>query len=122
METYYFVEELPLALEYGMSPHQFWEEDIDLFYAYQKAYVNRVHNQAHLIGLYNELAFSVTMANAFRNKNSDVVPYPKEDVYNPLKTKAKDKEKTFIESLDTTENNNQLYNIKKILEERRKNK
>lgn len=122
METYYFVEELPLALEYGMSPHQFWEEDIDLFYAYQKAYVNRVHNQAHLIGLYNELAYSVTMANAFRQKNSDVVSYPKEDVYNPLKTQAKDKEKTFIESLDTSENNNQLYNIKKILEERRKNK
>lgn len=121
METYYFVEELPLALEYGMSPHQFWEEDIDLFYAYQKAYVNRVHNQAHLIGMYNELAYSVTMANAFRQKNSDVVSYPKEDVYNPLKTQAKDKEKTFIESLDTTENNNQLYNIKKILE-RRKNK
>lgn len=119
METYYIVEELPLALEYGMTPHEFWEEDCELFYAYQKAYINKSHTQAYLQGLYNELAYSIAIANSFRKRTDKPIEYPKEQVFNPFNQKQ-EKQKTFVEQIDTSQNNNGLYNLKQMLGERRK--
>lgn len=103
-----------------MTPHQFWDEDPDLLFAYQQAYINKIHKQAHINGLYNNLAFSIALSNAFREKNTKVIEFPKEDVFNPF-TQKKEKKETYLSSLDTSENNNQLFQIKKILGERRKN-
>ena len=112
------MEELPLALQYGMTPQQFWEDDPDLIYAYQKEYINDLHKKAHANSLYNYLALSTSLANAFKDKNAKTIEFPKEDVFNPFTHANKQKEKSFISSIDTTENNNQLYQIKKILTER----
>ena len=119
MEDYYFFEELPLALEYGMTPQQFWEEDEDLFFVYQQAYINRKHNEAHLIGLYVELAVEIGINNLFAKK-SEKQNYPYEDVYNPLKAKKEKTEKSLLSTIDTSKNNNGIYSIKKMIEERRK--
>lgn len=112
METYYFVEELPLALEYGMTPHQFWDEDADLFYAYQQAYINKLHKQAHVQATYNSLATYLGIANAFREKGAEYIQYPKEEVFNPF-AKIEEKEKSYINTIDTSINNNGLYKIKR---------
>jgi hypothetical protein len=114
---------LPLALQYGMTPQQFWDEDSDLFFAYQKAYYNKVHKQAHINALYNNLAFSTTLSNAFREKGSKAIDFPKEDIFNPFtqEKKMEAENKKFINTLDTSKNNNQLFQIKKIIEERRRN-
>lgn len=119
MEDYYFFEELPLALEYGMTPQQFWEEDEDLFYVYQQAYINQKHNEAHLIGLYVELAVEIGINNLFAKK-SEKQNYPYEDVYNPLKANKEKTEKSLLSTIDTSKNNNGIYSIKKMIEERRK--
>lgn len=113
MEDYYYLEELPLALKYGMSPHQFWDEDSDLFYAYQEAYINRMHELSWANGLYTELALEIALSNAFKDKNSKSIEYPNEDVYNPLKNVKK------FEKIDTRKNNNHMYTLKQRLEERR---
>ncbi len=119
METYYFVEELPLALEYGMTLDEFWNEDCDLLYAYQKAYINKLHTNAHIQGLYNELSYRIAIANSFKKKDDKPVEYPKEQVFNPFE-QQKERNKSFIENIDTSQNNNGLYNLKHILGERRK--
>lgn len=37
---------LPLAIKIGMTPHQFWEDDPDDFWAYWDAYQMRKHDDA----------------------------------------------------------------------------
>ena len=56
----------------------------------------------------------------------DVLPspdFPKEDIFNPFtqEKKMEAENKKFINTLDTSKNNNQLFQIKKIIEERRRN-
>ena len=119
METYYLVEELPLAIEYGMSLDDFWNGDFDLLFAYEKAYINKLHKQAHLQGLYINLALSVSLSNMFKKNSQRPVEYPKEDIFNPFKTTIKNNNST-ISKIDTSKNNNELYQLKKKIEERRK--
>lgn len=113
------VEELPLALEYGMSLDDFWNGDCDLIYAYQKAYINKMHNTAYVNSLYNKVAYEVCLANAFRKKGTKATKFPTEAIFNPFSQKQK-QEKSYIQSIDTTNNNNGLYNLKAMIEERRK--
>ena len=47
---------LPLALEVGMTPFDFWYGDLYLLDAYVVAYNNRVKNTAILNGLYTYIA------------------------------------------------------------------
>ena len=124
METYYYVEELPLAIEYGMSIDEFWNGDIDLFQAYQKAYINRLHKQSHIQGLYTKLALELAMSNAFKGKNDKYVNFPNEDIYNPFNQSINvvNKEDKFINNIDVSKNNNELYQLKAKLKERRKQK
>lgn len=122
MEQFYFCEELPLALEYGMTPHEYWDEDEDLFVAYQKAYYNRLHKQAYLNGLYGYDAVEIALANVLRDSKKTPKPYEyhKKDVYNPFNEENQEK-KGYINTINTTENNNELFSIKrKITEERSK--
>lgn len=113
------MEELPLALEYGMSVDEFWNGDPDLIHAYREAYINKLHRQAHIQGLYNFNAYSVVLSNAFSKREGKKAEYPKTDIYNPLNEKNNSKEKTFVETIDTTKNNNGLYQLKRIISERR---
>lgn len=119
LETYYIVEELPLALECGQSVDEFWNGNPNLLFAYYKAYVNRIHKHSHIQGMYNFIAFSYSMANAFKKKTDKPVEYPKEDIFNPFNEKNTKKGKSYISSIDTSENNNGLYNIKQRLSRRK---
>lgn len=118
METYYYVEELPLAIEYGMPIDEFWNGDIELFYAYQKAYINRLHRQSHIQGLYMNLALNVTYSNMFKKNNQKETEYPKFDVYNPFLQNINNN--SYISKIDTSTSNNELYQIKKRIKERGK--
>lgn len=112
-----YYDMLCIAIEYGMTPKQFWEEDIQLLYVYQKAYVNRLHRETHLQGLYNELAFSVVIGKAFSKKENKKINYPKEDVYNPFKQENKK-----VERKQPTQqmSMNDMYQLKQKFMERRK--
>ena len=79
IDTYYY-DLLEQAIEYGMTPNQFWEEDIELFFCYRNAYIKRLHNQCHIQGLYNFMAYSITIANMFKKNKSDKIDYPKKDL------------------------------------------
>lgn len=79
IDTYYY-DLLEQAIEYGMTPNQFWEEDIELFFCYRNAYIKRLHNQCHIQGLYNYVAYSTVIANMFKKDNSDKINYPKKDL------------------------------------------
>lgn len=113
-----------MAIEYGMTPHQYWDEEVELFYVYQKAYINRIHNTAHINGLYINLALETCFYNLFRDtkKNNKAKEYPINAVFNPfinVKNNGNNNGKNFIDSFDTSKNNNQIYKIKSILKERR---
>ena len=123
MEAYYYVEELPLAIEYGMSIDEFWNGDIDLFYAYEKAYINRLHKQSHIQALYQKLAIEFAMSNAFKKKEDKYIEYPNEDIYNPFNNNISVNNKNkVINKIDVSKNNNELYQLKAKMEERRKQK
>lgn len=77
-ETYYQL--LENAIEYGMTPKQFWEDDIEEYYCYQYAYLKKLHNTCHTQGLYNFVALSVVIGNAFREKNKKPLEYPQENI------------------------------------------
>lgn len=76
----YYYDLLSLAIEYGMTPKQFWEEDIELFYCYQNAYLNRIHTQCHTQGLYNSIALGVVLGNMLKKKGTKDIEYPKENL------------------------------------------
>ena len=50
-----------------MSIHDFWHEDMDLIYAYEKAYYNDMYQRAYIYGAYNEIAYSIAYSNAWKN-------------------------------------------------------
>lgn len=73
---------LPLALTFGMSTVEFWEEEPDLLWAYRKSYMERkkqeadtINFQCWLAGAYIYQAFSVVLANAFAKKGSTPQKY-----------------------------------------------
>ena len=73
-----------MAITYGMSVKEFWEENPDLFWAYRFSYLSKMkfenenlNFQAWLQGAYVNEAVSVALNNAF-NKNKieySKVPY-----------------------------------------------
>jgi hypothetical protein len=60
-----------------MTPEQFWHDDLRLLEVYQKAYLRHTSYMAWLNGQYDNIAFSVVMANAFAKKGSNRAEYPK---------------------------------------------
>lgn len=105
-----------------MSLQEFWEEDCDLLFAYQKAYINKIHKQSHIQGMYNNLAFGNIVANMFKGKNQESVSYPQYDVFNPFSNaeqQIKETNKKLLSTIDLSKNNNGIYQIKKKLRERR---
>lgn len=61
-----------MAITYGMSVREFWEDDPDLFWAYRFSYFTKLkngqelfNNNAWLQGAYFHEAISVALCNAF---------------------------------------------------------
>lgn len=86
---------LPLAIEYGMSVKEFWENDPDLFWAYRFSYINKqkkeqeiMNTKAWLQGAYIYEAVSVALSNAFSKTKST---YSKEP-YNLKKEESREQE------------------------------
>lgn len=70
--TDWFYDLLPMAITYGMSVKEFWEEDPDLFWAYRFSYIEKIkfenedkNGTAWLQGAYIYEAVSIALANAF---------------------------------------------------------
>jgi hypothetical protein len=80
--TEIFEEVFPFYLSIGMSYEEFWEGDLSLPKFYREAEKQRnkrrfdeMNYNCWLQGLYNYEAFSCTIANAFRKKNSRPISY-----------------------------------------------
>lgn len=58
-----------------MTYEQFWHYDPNLLTVYQKAYYNRIHEEAHLYGQYNFIALSTALSNAFRKQGTKPQKY-----------------------------------------------
>lgn len=58
-----------------MTAEQFWHEEPKLLEVYQRAYYNRLHEEAHLSGYYNYVAVSIALSNAFRKKGTQEAKY-----------------------------------------------
>lgn len=64
-------ELLPIALQCGMTPNQFWDEEPRLLECYiRKKELERddINNNAWLFGIYTTKAFGTVLANAFGKK------------------------------------------------------
>lgn len=70
-----------------MTVEQFYNNDINVFYAYEKAYITRIHQEAYIHSLYQYDAFAVALSNALRGKNDKVIEFHKEPVYSPYSKK-----------------------------------
>lgn len=81
-----------------MTPKEFWENDIDTFYAYEKAYITRLHQESHIQGLYVHCALETALSNAFAKNGAKRVEYPKEPIYSPYNEKYLHKKE--IQSMD----------------------
>ena len=63
---------MPMAITYGMSVKEFWEDNPDLFWAYRFSYFTKIkteqeifNNNAWLQGAYFHEAITVALCNAF---------------------------------------------------------
>lgn len=110
-----YYELLSLAIEYGMKPNEFWNNDIQEFYCYQVAHINKSYNEAYQNGFYNYVAFSTVMANVFKEKNKPVQEYPKENEFNPLNELKKKNEKAMAIS-EVAKKQTDMFHIKRTLQ------
>lgn len=79
--TEQFEEVFPYYLSIGMTPHQFWCEDVGLAAVYRKAERYRIDQknwELHLQGLYiyEALCDVAPVLQAFAKKGTKVAPYP----------------------------------------------
>lgn len=81
--TDYFVKYLlPLALQYGMTPSDFWREDPELLDSYHIFYKNKrneIDAEEWKMGLYVYTGVQTALANAFRKSGTPPAKYPKEN-------------------------------------------
>lgn len=70
--TDWFYDLLPMAITYGMSVKEFWEDNPDLFWAYRFSYYEKIKNEqemfnynAWLQGAYFYDAISIALSNGF---------------------------------------------------------
>mgnify|MGYP007113072730 FL=1 len=75
MTEFFYDYLLPLALQFGMSTREFWNEEPKLLWTYRKMYMDKIkiekeleNQQAWLQGLYFFNALSVSLYNNFGRK------------------------------------------------------
>ena len=85
----YYEDLFKNALKYGMSKNDFWNEDFRIYFLYEEAYYEKMHEQSHTQGYYNYLAFNIVLSNAFLDKNKGNKPlvYPEKNIYTIAKEK-----------------------------------
>lgn len=59
-----------------MTYEQFWYKDPELLDLYQRAYYDRLHEQAHTQGYYTFLGIGTALHNAFKMKGEKTLKYP----------------------------------------------
>ena len=75
----YWNEIFPLALECGMTPTQFWEEEPRLFHSYlvkHQQMLNQINYESWLIGLYVHIAVSVSLSGFSKGSNQKYCEKP----------------------------------------------
>lgn len=117
-----YYELLSKAIEYGMTPKEFWEEDLQYFYCYQVAYINKSYNEAYTHGFYNHIAFSTTMGAMFAESGKKAPEYPSTNIYNPLNEKHSKKPTNAFKQAnrgETSKGFKKLFHIKRIIDKKK---
>lgn len=109
----YYKQLLKNALKYGMSSNEFWYgETYTDYFLYEEAYYERLHEEKHIQGYYNFIAFNVILSNAFidKKKGNKPLSYPDMNIYQESKKKLKiDKNNGFKKEKITKENLQSVY-------------
>ena len=118
-EEYYKM--LEKAIEFGMSVSEFWYGNINMFSIYSKAYINRLHKQAFVNGIYNDEALRTELNNMFidTSKGQKQIFYPKEDIYNPFSKKPDINKNNSLKKENNYEERN-IFHIKRLINSKRK--
>lgn len=92
------MEVLPIALQYGMTPEQFWYDDPKLIKAYEKAYQSKIYTESWLYGVYVHKALEDFGDKHLRLKGTPI----KEKRYpdKPINVFAKPKEKVTKDNIE----------------------
>ena len=96
--TEVFGEVFPAYLAIGMTYEQFWEKDPELAVFYRKAHdikKDMTNQWLWLMGEYVNVAFSTSLANAFRKEGSRPIEYLKEPL--PIREKTQTQKEIEIE-------------------------
>lgn len=108
------------AIKYGISIRDFWNmDDYKLYFLYEESYYEKLHEQKHLQGLYNFIAFNTIISNAFRDskKGGKPLEYPDENIYIQSKNKMiKEKTTNKITKQKINSNNLNLAFQQRLLE------
>ena len=75
LEEYFMDYLFPMALEFGMTSKEFWQDDPNLFSSYRTFYINKYkkqseidNNNAWLFGLYTNIALNTSLSNMWKKK------------------------------------------------------
>lgn len=117
---------LEIAIECGMTSEEFWNGDIVMFAIYSNAYINRLHKQAFVNGIYYDRSLQIEIGNVFLKKGQQPYQYPTEDIFNPLKNMSKqleykrNKNNKELTNADLYYDTKKAFHIKEILNSKRK--
>ncbi len=70
-----------------MTPKEFWEDNGEMFSIYEKAYIDDLHQKAHIQGLYFNEALNVVFGNVFAKKGQKPHTYPETPIFSPYDEK-----------------------------------
>ncbi|MGN0960776.1 MAG: hypothetical protein ACI4PF_01090 [Christensenellales bacterium] len=89
---------MPVALQYGMTPQQFWYDDPKLIKAYEKAYQSKIYMESWLYGAYVDKALHDfgDIYLRFKGQPNKEMRYPDK----PIDVFEKPKEKITKENLE----------------------
>nr|DAR54940.1 MAG TPA: hypothetical protein [Caudoviricetes sp.] len=97
----FYLNLLKNALKYGMTKKEFWESSFQEYCAYEKQYVEKIHEQSHIQGLYNYIALSTILSNMFKEKGQKADEYPIKNLLEDSKVKQKINIKEIVKNDDT---------------------
>lgn len=113
-----YYELLSKAIEYGMRPNEFWNDDIQNFYCYEVAYINKTYNTAYTQGYYNYVALMTSLGSMFIKKGKKAPEYPTTNIYNPLYRKTPQKRNNKV--LEGNKGTKTIFHIKELIERKKK--
>ena len=77
----YYLTLLKNALKYGMTRDEFYNNNLKEYYCYEEAYIEKIHEQSHIQGLYSYIALQTIASNLLSKKGEKPLEYPKKDLY-----------------------------------------